>query len=347
MENNNRTLSTYCTALKEAVHALLNEDFTQRHEQFLLSSAHTLATNLLRVKLLHTPAIKHHLGLNAKDLGYDCIAELFERDTHGHLIHFKTYFSNFDCQQLSEEEILLHFRRLVSSAVNQNLVHVYHNYDPSLGKILRNIKLAVVAHRTFEEVDRFDESCLAPIHCHHAEHLPAMDQEILFLLLAPHVRGDEFIPELLSIFSRCIREQEEYSRIIPVITIALTFRTLLVSKQNHRPGSLSGEEHQFEIVELIQKHVEFIKSSMVVRNNGHAKNHQGIMDIYFETITTVLLSKLDGHDGSAESLFEGLKQHMTQLNVHEYREHHRTKLEYYYKLCRESIAAVLVERKNL
>ncbi|MEW5799213.1 MAG: hypothetical protein AB1728_09425 [Bacteroidota bacterium] len=295
---------------------------------------------------MQTPSIKHHLGLNENDLGYDCIAELFERDAANQLIHFKTYFSNFDFASLTEKEILLHFRRLISSAVNQNLMHVYRDFDPSLGKIIRNIKLAISAHKTFVEVDRFDEACIAPIHCNLYEHLPTADQEFLFMLLQSHVRGDEFVPELLSIFSRYIREQEEYSKIVPLISVALTFRALLAAKQEYQTSTTSNAVNIFESTEIIQKVTGQIKSTILLRTNGKENTTPDAVDAYFKTIHSVLLAKMNETNGSADSLFEGLKEHLKHLTAQEYRKCHRTKLEYYYKLCREAIAAELLNPPN-
>ncbi|MCK9410408.1 MAG: hypothetical protein WCX28_13860 [Bacteriovoracaceae bacterium] len=333
---------TYYQKLCEAISALLKNILTPVHERFLLTFAHALATNILRIKFSHSPSIKQYIGLHERDLAYDCIAELFEHDDKGQLIHFKTYFSNFDPEALSQKETLVHFRRLVSSAVNQNLMHVYRDFDPSLGKIIRNIKLAIAAHKTFEEIDRFDEICIAPIHCELNEHLPTADIDFLFSLLQLHVRGDEFIPELLSLFSRCVRKQNEYCRITPIISLALTFRALFIVKQAPQTPSSSAEDHRIETLETIEKSINQVKSSIVLRNNGKVRYNPESIDAYFNTIHSVLLAKINETNGSADSLFEGLKEHFQQLNKNEYKKFHRTKLEYYYKLCREVIAAELI-----
>lgn len=337
-----KTQDTIVKELRESILSILNNKPSPSAEKFLLSSAHTLAANILRIKFMQTPSIKYHLGLNEHDLGYDCIAELFERDTANQLIHFKTYFSNFDFASLTEKEILLHFRRLIFSATNQNLMHIYRDFDPSLGKIIRNIKIAIAAHKTFVEVDRFDEVCIAPIHCDLSEHLASADQTAIFEMLSGHVRGNEFVPELLSIFSRCIREQEEYSKVVPLISVALTFRPLLAAKQEHLSFITTNSVNIFETTEIVQKVTEQIKSTVLLRNNGKEKIKPDTVEAYFKTIHNVLLAKMNETNGSADSLFEGLKEHLKHLTVSEYRKCHRTKLEYYYKLCREAIAAELL-----
>lgn len=324
--------------LTEAIDAILTDRLTQAQEQFLIHAAHELSSNIIRIKFSVSPAIRYFLGLNEKDLGYDCIAELFERDRMNRLVHFKTYFLNFDFPALSAQEVLSHFNRLITSSVNQNLMHVYRDFDPALGKILRNVKLAVAAHKAFKEVDRFDETCIVPIHCAANEHLPTADLDFLYSMLQPRANGNEFIPELLSIFSRCMREQEQYSRIVPIISVALTFRALFASKQNI--SSASADDQSFEISEIIERSVNRIQKYYA---NGTGTDCDTA--IYFQTIRNVLLAKTNDQNGTADSLFTGLKQHINELDTKEYRHNHRAKIEYYYRLCREEIASELLGKK--
>lgn len=335
----------YLKELSEAISAVLKDSLSISQEKQLLTSAHSLATNILRIKFSQTPSIKYHLGLNERDLGYDCIAELFERDSKGQLIHFRTYFSNFDFYVLTEKEILLHFRRLVSSAVNQNLMHVYRDFDPSLGKIIRNIKLAINAHKTFVEIDRFDETCIAPIDATLDEHLQTIDQSTLFDLLSSQVRGDEFVPELLSTYSRTIREQTVYNKIVPLLTIALVFRSLFIVKQNDSSLSNDQSSNSFEIEELIQKNIARVRTT-ILSHNHHETTSNDMIQTYFQTIQNLFLSKINASGNSSDSLFKGLQQHLVHLDIVEYQKNHRTKIEYYYRLCREAIASELVERKG-
>jgi len=329
----------FYSRLKEALIGTIAGELPPGTERFLLHASHALATELLRLKLCSHPGLRKHLGLSDADLAYDCIGELFARDSAGTLIHFKTYFSSFDLFTFSDEQYVLHFRRLVSSAVNQNLFRIYSDVDHALGKIIRNIKLSVIAHKTFEEVDRFDTPCLVPVQCDRLEHLPALGQDELLTMLLPAIRGREFVPELLSIASRSLREQKEFSRIVPVVMLALVFRTIYVVKNELPPRSTNDEAARLEIKDLVQRITEQVQRSFASRFAGddHLFCH------YFDAIREILLARIDHQSGSAESLFEGLLKRMPTLTKEEYRDAHRTRLEYVYKMCRESLAAELIE----
>ncbi len=337
---------TYYRDLRIAVSALLSGTFDSEHERFMLTSAHALAENLLRMKFIQSPSVKLHLGLNERDLGYDCIAELFERDEQKQLVHFVTYFSNFNVASLSDQELLLQFRRIVTSAVNQSLMHVYRDFDPELGKILRNIKLAIAAHKAFIESDRFDETCIAPIDAEGAEHHPTPDQLTIFELMTRHVSGNEFVPQMLSIYSRVIREQEEYSRIVPLLTIAMAFRALYASKRAPAVQSTNGHDTSFEMEEIIRHRITVIRSS-ILNHHHHKSSTAEHIHHYFQTIQDMFLSKIDASEVKAESMFKGLQSYISDLTMDEYRRSHRTKIEYYYRLCREAIATDIIDDRFL
>ncbi|MDI6803591.1 MAG: hypothetical protein QME58_07065 [Bacteroidota bacterium] len=120
-----------------------------------------------------------------------------------------------------DEEILSHLRRLVFSKVNHGIYRQYSEIDPSLSKILRNIKIAINTLKNFTEVERFGESCIAPCACDTLEDNPAFDRDELRGFFMCEVNGREHIPDLLAKFSLILREQTDRCRIIPLVTVGI------------------------------------------------------------------------------------------------------------------------------
>lgn len=81
---------------------------------------------------------------------------------------------------------------------------------------------------------------------------------------------------------------------------------------------------------------------MLFRTAEHERISSQLIEVYFKTICNVLLTKINETDGLPDSLFNCLKQNLKVWSVEEYKKHHRTRLEYYYKLCRKAIAAELI-----
>jgi len=333
------------TGLKDAIISLVDGRVSTIESGFLLRAAYSVARELLSLKFQHNPGLRKYTGLSFDDLAYDSIADLFERDSSDALVHFKAYFSSFSVLQFTEAEALVHFRRLISSAVNQNVTHVLGDHDPALRKIIRNIKLTLVAHRTFEEIERFDETCIVPANCDTNEHLPEYDLEGLIALLAPDVRGDEFVPEMLAILCHCLREQSECSRITPLTDVALAFRTILLMKRSAISHENPQSTSRYELEDLIRKTVLGVSQLIASRYKTTFNGRNEVLQGYFRAIEYVLLSKVDGMDGSTGSLYEGLKHTFPGLSEKEYRTQHRTRLEYFYKLCRSALASEIIENR--
>src|SRR5271169_3421423 len=95
-----------------------------------------------------------------EDLALDSIADLFQRDDNGTFIQLKVYFDGLSFEKLSNEEALAYLRRLIFARVNQSILRMYHETDPTFGKILRNLKLAVQSIQSFTIVERLGEQSI-------------------------------------------------------------------------------------------------------------------------------------------------------------------------------------------
>ena len=77
-----------------------------------------------------------NLGLSVEDLALDCIAGLFERDQAGRFPVLARYYEEIQWQTLDEVTLSGATRRLVFSAVNQELYRNYREADPTLHRIV-------------------------------------------------------------------------------------------------------------------------------------------------------------------------------------------------------------------
>lgn len=175
------------------------------------------------------------------DCAVDSIADLFRQDDSGTFIQIRAYFGSLSIDTISEKDLLSHLRRLVFARVNQSVFRMYNEADPSLGKILRNLKFAVQGLQNFQEVERFGEPCIVPSACETLEHLPEVDLQELEKQLRYHANGAEHIPALLAKLSVYLRGQEEHSRIIPLMMAAMVFRSLYYDVPDVR--EITMEDH--------------------------------------------------------------------------------------------------------
>lgn len=322
--------------------AVLNRKASENEYNSLVAVAHALAFSFLRSKAsagkLNVPLI----GLNVRDIAYDCIADLFQRDDSGACVQLMVYFEGLPLDELSDQALLSHMRRLVFSRVNQGLFLLYQEADPSLGKILRNIKLCIRALGNFDEVERFGESYIAPSSCDTLLHLCEPDMEVIRKELRMQLRGNERIPDLLARLSRYLRGQEEHSRLVPLVSIAQVFRSLF--------EEAPAESIQAEYVEqdvLVREAKETVKricleeyQKSYAKYVGKKKVTPELFDSYFKVIEQKLFEVVVNRDGNSFSLFEGIKSYFPNLSREEYRRRHKNILEY---LARQTHQRVLKE----
>jgi hypothetical protein len=281
-------------------------------------------------------------GLRLSDIAYDCLGDLFQRDESGRACKILAYFGGIDVDRLSEEELLIYLRRLVVSAVNQRIFRLYQEYDPSLGRILRNMKLAIRTLENFSETERFGEAYICPALCPTLEHLPEFDRQSLVEHLQTRVSGTERVPELLATLSRFLRHQTERSRMVPLVQLALAFRDLYELKnvriaQHVEPPS----EALIDIEMAISNTCASIKAAALKTYAAKKKISREILDAYIQAIDSALTNRLVHHDPRQSSLYEELRKNMPTLTEAQYRRIHRTRLEYLSKLANKTIAKEL------
>jgi hypothetical protein len=323
-----RANSTLTLPLRENLLAVLGGAYTSKQLNGLINLCVALATELLCRKST-SRKLSSLQGLNEKDLAYDAIADLFQRDAQGNFIQLDAYFSGFDLQTISDEELLIALRRLVYSRVNQALFRMYHDIDPAFARILRNIKLAIETMKQFDEFDRFGEPSIAPALCDTLEHLPALEPDEVKRHLLSVCFGNENIPQLLGKLAVFLKQQECNSRILPLISVASIFQSVYAIKNEPllAPAAVEMEFAPNDIVETIKSVCRTVQAD--TRRKYLEKKNVGedVFRTYFDIIERTLLARFVENNGEL-SYFDLLKSRLPDLTPAEYKKLHRAKLEY-------------------
>lgn len=317
--------------LREILLAVVAGEPDREQTNRLIAVFHALAEAFLAGKPTVGMLNSVH-GLDSRDLAYDCIAELFQQHPAGQYVQLQSYFKGFSLGAAAEAEILAHCRRLVFSKVNHGIYRLYTEYDPSLAKILRNIKLAVQSLGQFSETDRFGEPCLFPSLCDALEHCSPFDPHDLECRFSPCVTGNEHIPELLSKFSLFLREQDEYCRIVPLVSVGLLFRSLYASKRQDLDPDQSLQEGlaAADVTAAIRE--ASLKARKSLERKYSVKVGPEALAAYQQAVELEVRRKLLGSDSGDGSLYEQMKELLPGLTKETYARLHRNRVEYLLKL---------------
>jgi hypothetical protein len=305
---------------------------TESVDEFILL-CRRIATVYIKRKAVYGRIRFDLLSISLNDLTLDCIADLFQRDEAGNLIQVKTFFESLSIESASEQDLLTHLRRLMFARVNQSLFRIYNEVDPSLGKILRNMKIAIQALHNFHIIERFGETCITPSMCDALEHLPEVDKIVLEETLRFAVKGLDNIPTMMSKLSFYLREQTEHSRIIPIMTVAIIFRSIYCDVPVILGTNIEEQFLSHDTSVIINEVCARVMNELEPRYVGTKKMDHPTLRKYFDVIKKNLYHVIIQQDEEQYSFYDNLQAQIPELTKEAYKKNHRSKLEYFAKLA--------------
>ncbi len=328
--------------IEEPLQAILSGVYETKDVNELVRVCHALAIPHIRKKLFRDTVLRENIRLNINDFAYDCIADLFAFGKTGEFPHFRAYFAAYPIEALTPEETISHLRRLVFSHANQGIFRLYNEADPILGKIIRNIKLAVQQFNSLKLVERFGEPCLVPTDGDPLMQLRSLERDELERGLSGYLHGNENVPYMLGKLALFLQEQTEGSRIVALSLAGSVFRSIytMAPQSDAEVNRVEIEVMNNDLRESIGKAVEKIKAKMLVHYSRKKRIDAGLVEIYFRVIEARFNLTFSG-DGKEKGLYELLKEQIADLTDAEYRKIHRSRLEYLSRLTGNEVTRIL------
>lgn len=142
-QGNSRLLSL--PPIRDVIVRGLRAQATHNEIKQLVNLFHKAAIAYLRPKAAMYQRMMD--GMTLEEVALDAIADLFEQRSGTGFPKLASWLNrNISIEMMSDDALWVEFRRIVLGAVNQHLYRLFRYADPSLSKILRNLKLALKAH---------------------------------------------------------------------------------------------------------------------------------------------------------------------------------------------------------
>ncbi|NUN71008.1 MAG: hypothetical protein HUU02_15005 [Bacteroidetes bacterium] len=332
-----KSIHRHSAQLRSIILSILTDSHSPAQTKELVMLCHAFALVLLKSKLAAGRLNLNLVNIEVHDLAYDCIAEIFQSDTHNELVQLKAYFGSISMEATSDIELVDLVRRLVFSKVNQGIYRIYFEYDPSLGKIIRNMKIAIQSLGNFNEVDRFGEMLIATSVIDPQLHLPVLPAEELDRMICDIVHGSERIPEIMARLFRHLSSQSEYAKAVPLVPLALSIRRSFVqeSAEQYAPDLRSLDES--DIRTLIAESISTVKIKYSDKYVGRMKLTNKEYDAMFNVVErnlTAIAIELDGKD---YSLYDNYAAEIEGLSKSIYHDRYKAILEYLFSLCKSEL----------
>lgn len=324
-----------------ATHAEIND---------LVRIAHHFAVIRLKQLIGSGKLHLHSFPLTVESIAFDCIAEIFERDADGTFIELQHYFSGErHPQNALSDSLMIYFRSLVFTKLNDGIFRLYRENDPVFSKILRNIKNALDKVPDVVTEDRFGIVFL---------HFNSADIDVVLNAHLPEYPLDELEGELTGVFKNgdsskifldklkeIIIGQNEYRRMLSLFDCAFllkrasAFHKVPLDDIFSNDESMLGQDIQSSVLRTLQSIQRDLSKRYVL--SGKFTSEQ--FNSYFRAIEEMIMDTFVRSDGGEKSYDQYLQQFMTDLTYDEYRTHHRVHFEYMVKLAKKAVKERLKE----
>jgi hypothetical protein len=325
---------------KRLLRGILSGTYTPLDLREFAQLCYTLALPLIRRKIAVGKLSLDSVGLKEPDVVYDCLADLFRRDEKGGFPQIRTYFDHqIDrFEDSSDEELITSLRGLVFGKVGNNTVRIYSEIDPSLGRILRNLKLAVERAQLFEQMTRFGEVYLLPRNADAHFELPPIPFEVLQRDLSRIVLIHDNIPQMVKKLHAAVIGQKQFQRAVPIVSAALLFKEIYrLGWQTEEVGREPFEEAQEVdvVVKIAEKVCGTLRDEMHSTYVGKGKRTEEEFERYILAVRGILVNTFSDGEPDRASYFDSLRREFPRLTKESYKRKHQSVLEYLGKLAKE------------
>ncbi|MCX6143215.1 MAG: hypothetical protein NTZ35_08345 [Ignavibacteriales bacterium] len=334
---------------RRTAQAILGGTYTPLDVREFVQFCYLLALPLVRSKIHRGKLNLEILGLNEIDVVYDCLADLFRRDSEGMFTQVRSFFvsQDLDPAKAHEDEILLALRRLVFNRVHCSLVRLYSEADPVLGKILRNMMLELDRSPLLEHRARFGETYLIVHDAAPGFDRAPMPVEVLRERFSQIVSVRDSIPVMLEKLHRVLLAEGEFQRAVPFVTAGLLFKEAYAvgaEAEEAEATTLDQRVEQEDVNRIAGSVCRSLAASTRETYVGSGKRTLEVFELYIETVREIILGEFGEGPSDGVSYYEHLRARMPGLSKAAYSRDHRTVLEYLAKQAKKKMKGELKRR---
>ncbi|MEX2400673.1 MAG: hypothetical protein WD423_07860 [Rhodothermales bacterium] len=286
-------------------------------------------------------------GLTLDDLALDCIAELFERDEDGRFPHLVTYYEPILAKHPSRARLLGATRRLVFSKVSEGLYRRYREADPSLAKLIRNLRYAIRTGDVGVE-DRIRGHLWVTFGRHDPDvySRPVMSEEYLQVRLSACVDASTSLKDVVKAVRQVVLENGVYAPGYPMVGLASVMRRIYdLMSDDPLPKETSLDSlYRQDLHKLLYASRTLVERDMRPKYVG-AKLTSSTFDAYIRAAEDALCAEFVEPGADDASHFDVLRPYLHSMSYEDFRANHRGRFQYVVKKMRADF--VEKARENL
>ena len=331
------------TSHRTVLQSILSGVYTPYDVREFVRLCYALVLPLIRKRIAQGKINLESLGLKQIDVVYDCMADLFVRDSLGHFTEIERFFKKEieDTNRCSDALLCDTLRRIVFGSVHVNLIRLHCGADPAFGKILHNLDVSLARTRLFEKYVRFGETMLACCESDLLLHLPPAPVEYLRDQLSRIVLIHDSMPTMLKKLYDIFQDQQEFQRTVPFVWVGMLLKEVYALGAGAEPesddSSLKGLEEE-DAARLVQAVCASLRTDMFSHYVGTGKMTENVFEAYVQATNGILSDLvLNGRD-DCRPYFEYLSDRMPGITKEEYIYRHKAILEHFVRVAKRGLS---------
>lgn len=285
------------------------------------------------------------INVSMEDLAIDAIADLFESES-GHLVKFERWMNKFASMQ-SNSAWFIELRRMVCTQVSDYLFQMYRTMDPSISKIIRNLKRSVNQEMSSKLAlcDNNTSVCLLSSKNFKTR---LLEQHVLTIHLNPVLRYTTNTPDFLKILYHLLQNFEPESVRISIRDLVYLIIQLQLNLNDIENVSKAEECDPFEkalIEEVLNKSISQAKQQFYTTYVSTAKISLEDYELLLKAVKSII--------GQEYNLYEepklSFQRHFLVLFPHlsdaDYTRKYKSIIEYMVKNARSIFLSYIEEEK--
>ncbi len=324
---------------RSSLEAVLSGNFSRADANSLGLLCRSLALAAVRTRTALGRFCSRALVLNEDDVLQESFVQLFRRDGAGRFTEIERFFRRIEPMYLtaSDEVLVLTLRRLVTVKVHSGIIAAYSKSDPSLCRMLRNLKLGLRRSTSFEVFQHFGDEYIRPCGIPLRLQLERIPLERVRAGISAKALAADRVPDMLRKLHGLLAEETGYQPVVPLVSLALLLRDTYAAENEVTDAHPASD--RLDIDWLVEKICRRLHDRWYPKYVKAGKLDEDEFGYIVETIGSILRDP--GSDNG--SYFEHLKEKMPGLTREQYMQKHRTILEYLMKVARREAASALAE----
>ena len=309
--------------------------------KFIIDCCYTFALAYFRIKA-SLGKLYMFQSEKLEDLAWDSIAEIFERNESDKLCILYEYFQSADIEKQDEPWLRSHLRRLVFTKVEDHIFKAAGESDPSLKKIIRNLKLAIRDQAHTGLVSYCDGYIFTGRH--NGQKLPQMPSEFMQIKLCSRLQEKMQIPDILNAVVGILDNQHSYQKRFSLVALAIIVREVYVHFHSENEAAYTKPIAENELLytefeHFLDRSVKAIRFKVGYKYLEKGKINLKFLDAYTKAAKHIVREHFISPNHEI-SHFEFLREEMPGLEYEHFREKHRPVLEYLVKRIRTDVVHI-------